>query len=654
MSFKRLKYNAWKNIEAQMKDTVSYYAKNDLSPFTLAVDSTHMTDFAIFDFPTMLRELRAAIEKDTEGKYFGKVELKTLEDAIKLYRCLDKIGTWEEKLKIMDVVISNKKVPVYLGGILNDISNADVMDLFVNYIDYINDITFYSPEVSNVFEKLVSLPPMNTDIVYEPYIDSTLTEYKTPQDWIHTVSMNSFRTYITDSMRRGMPKINSIIEELSADGVNELDSPYVNLRSFIDIISEYQFPIGYFMQEPAFNKIYRVKNDDYKHNPYHLVQTHHVNRRCIQDILCNIVDTLNCINDNKNACGSFSLKERIDMLNYYGIRFDVETTCIKLDTTNMKSRRLRGFSDITECKEMVTSSFQLLLDLRSIEGLLFASLSEDSNGNCSLQLLTQSAFLFLMKIYVKYALYVMEPHFAESISTYNFDVKTVALFPLLFECFRKFYKNQANIYRNLSYVIHPTDFANQFIQAYERSSGYDYEHNLQKISNVFSLLKTWFPLKKSTVVTNNTNSVSDYKLISQFIFFGCCEHRANKISGQMVIPKIDPSHTLLMLRTEIPSSEDLRNIAHIVNINTTACEIIRDTLYKITNNNIKFKNALYSMNSYLPACYVMPKSGGIWSPIAEPEIIPFLAYLSGIVVKNQKKDYDSPVVISEGNVNDPD
>lgn len=647
MSYKRVKYSPWENIKATMKEIVAKHAKYDRSPFTFFEGTSNIV---IFNFLPMLQELREEIKNDKYHKYFGKITLDRLDDVLNLYRCFEKMGTWDDKLKIMDTMINNKKVSVYLGGILADIT-PEIVDLFVNYLDEVESIAFQSYEVRSLFDKLTSLPPANLEIVYGAYIDSKETDYELPEEWIEAMVENKFKEFSVAAMKAAMPKINQIADEYYKEKSHmDDDSPIRNLRKVIDIMADRGFPIGYFMMEESFSKIYNIKDDDLKCNPYGLLKAYNVNMQCVYDIIENINDTIMCINENKTACGSFTLDERIRMLNYYGIRFKATDDSIEIDRGNMVSQKLDwGGNSISDYKWIVSNSFQLLLDIQSIQGLLFIALETNSEGKCALTELSQSAFLFLMKIYVKYSLYALEPHFMSALEPYPFDENSIALIPLLFECFRKYYR-LSNPFRNLSYVIHPVDLVHQFIKRYNRSKDYDMETSLKKISNTFSIKKSPIKLKESSVVKDNLTAIANYKLISSFLFFGCCEHKGSKLIDGVMFSNNFCYKTILKLH---PDDSELNNtrIDLSVDIEANACNVIMDTLSDITKSNIEFKNALFTMSSYISS-YTLKTEGGRAYPVPEPAVIAFLAYITGIQNFTPKKEYDHPVLIRESELID--
>lgn len=649
MSYKRSKYSPWENVKAAMKEIVVKYSKYDYTPFTFFGGNRNIV---IFRFPQMLQELREEIKNDKDHKYFGKITLDRIDDVLNLYRCFEKMGTWEDKLKIMDTTINNKKVSAYLGGILADIT-PEIIELFVNYLDEVESIAFQSYEVRSLFDKLTSLPPANFELVYGAYIDSKETDYELPEEWIGAMVESKFKEFSVAVMKAAMPKINQMVDEFYKEkSYMDDDSPIRNLRKVIDLMADRGFPIGYFMMEDSFSKIYGIKDNDLKCNPYGLLKAYNVNKQCAYDIIENINDTIMCINENKTACGSFTLEERIRMLNYYGIRFKATDDSIEIDRSNMVSQKLEfGGNNISDYKLIVSNSFQLLLDIQSIQGLLFIALETNSDGKCTLTELSQSSFLFLMKIYVKYALYALEPHFMSALEPYPFDENSIALIPLLFECFRKYYR-VSNPFRNLSYVIHPVDLVHQFIKRYNRSKDYDMETSLKKISNTFSLKKSPIKFKESSVVKDNLTAIADYKLISSFLFFGCCEHKGCKLVDGVIFSNNFCYKTIVKLHPDETELNDTR-LDDFVDIEANACDAIVDTLSDITKSNIDFKNALFSISSYT-LTYTFKTKGGQAYPVPEPALIAFLAYLAGIQNFTPKKDYDHPVVIRESELIEDD
>lgn len=714
MEFRRVKNTRWQNLKATIKNFVYDYVKAhkeqlengepiaddaylETNQSTLQLFTTDDSDtpaFGIISLNDVLMYLSIQLSLYENTKYYDncKMEDESYESAIHIGDSLSDLdlgivarlygdAIWNtatygiddgdelpkdfrDSMKICDVTLKGKKVPIYLGSLYDmiDAKNDWCSKLVINfYANIARHGYFVSEYMKQLVKVLMMIPYRDTQEVYWAYISESSNPKMLRVVTAH--NRDALQKFFMKTVLLINPDPNFIHTmfniEISEKVIDDPSRYYRYIRDFLNELSD----AGINMVELVAGKNYRQllqieKFVDRERNVYRLAGC--LSGSVISNLGRDVIEQLNefievsaerheLLEDNPS---DMLLTLQGSLLAHFGVTINsdisgYDPTIFSTLEVKMRAEDLKVDSNrhnIHMVASVMDCSTEVLTCLDAMEGLLLYSFKTDGDNGYLIDRLSLPAFMVFMKLYAHTACYTYTDIFKESVGAYKSDPEKEGLIPLLFESFCLYFRNNKNPFRYLSYVVDPALLMKFVVRRIELVSDTErYECDMRPICRIFDLARLANIRPYGQIFSNNEAVITNPNLIVQFLVSGSCKQMDPMYLKQFVFPPEPGAPRTRFLMRYITQEESKKRI-HSDNRNAfrndhmevhlEACETIADTILDNCRYWSQFQSALFHITELFPSNNVIAviNNGGISRTVnrnsTDPAAILFMDYLA--------------------------
>lgn len=714
MEFRRVKNTRWKNLKATIKNFVYDYVKahkeqlengepiaddayletNQSTLQLFTTDDSPTSAFGIISLNDVLMYLSIQLSLYENTKYYDdcKMEDESYESEIHIGDNLSDLdleivarlygdAIWNaaaygiddgdelpkdfrDSMKICDITLKGKKVPIYLGSLYDmiDSSNNWCSTLVINfYANIARHGHFASERIEQLVKVLMMIPYRDTQEVYWAYISesSNLKMLRL----VTTHNRDALQKFFTKTVLLINPDPNFIRTMFNTDIPDSvIDDPYSYYRKIRDFLNELS-DAGINMMELVAGANYRQllqieKFVDRERNVYRLAGC--LSGSVISNLGRDVIEQLNefitvsaerheLLEDNPS---NMLLSLQGSLLAHFGVTINsdisgYDPTIFSTLEAKMRAEDLKVESNrqnIHMVASIMDCSTEVLTCLDAMEGLLLSSFKTDGDNGYLIDRLSLPAFMVFMKLYAHTTCYTYTDTFKASVGAYISNPEKEVLIPLLFESFRLYFRNNKNPFRYLSYVVDPALLMKFVVRRIELVSDTErYECNLRPICGIFDISRLASIRTYGQICSNNNAAIANPNLIVQFLVSGSCKQMDPMYLKQFVFPPEPGAPRTRFLMRYITQEESKKHI-HSDNRNAfrndhmevhlEACETIADTILDNCRYWSQFQSALFHITELFPSNNVIAiiNSGDVSRTVnrnsIDPAAILFMDYLA--------------------------
>lgn len=680
MEFRRVKNTRWQNLKATIKNFVYDYVKahkeqlengepiaddayleTNQSTLQLFTDDSDTPAFGIISLNDVLMYLSIQLSLYENTKYYDncKMEDESYESEIHIGDSLSDLdlgivarlygdAIWNaavygiddgdelpkdfrDSMKICDVTLKGKKVPIYLGSLYDmiDAKNDWCSKLVINfYANIARHGYFVSEYMKQLVKVLMMIPYRDTQEAYWAYISESSNLKMLRLATSH--NRDALQKFFMKTVLLINPDPNFIHTmfdiEIPEQVINDPSRYYRYIRDFLNELSD----AGINMVELVAGKNYRQllqieKFVDRERNVYRLAGC--LSGSVISNLGRDVIEQLNefievsaerheLLEDNPSdmlltlqgsLLAHFGVTINSDISGYDPTIFSTLEAKMRAEDLKVESNRhnIHMVSSVMDC------STEVLTCLDAMEGLLLYSFKTDGDNGYLIDRLSLPAFMTFMKLYAHTACYTYTDIFKESVGAYKSDPEKEVLIPLLFESFRLYFRKNKNPFRYLSYVVDPALLMKFVVRRIELVSDTErYECNLRPICGIFDISRLASIRIYGQICSNNNAAIANPNLIVQFLVSGSCKQMDPMYLKNFVFPPEpgDPRTRFLM---RYITQEEAKKHAHSDNRNAfrndrmdvhlEACETIADTILDNCRYWSLFQSALFHITELFPS-----------------------------------------------------
>lgn len=717
MEFRRVKNTRWKNLKATIKNFVYDYIKVhkeqlengepiaddtylETNQSTLQLFTTDDSDtpaFGIISLNDVLMYLSIQLSLYENTKYYDdcRMEDESYESEIHIGDSLSDLdlgivarlygdAIWNaatygiddgdelpkdfrDSMKICDVTLKGKKIPIYLGSLYDmiDAKNDWCSKLVINF--YANTARhgyFVSEYMKQLVKVLMMIPYRDTQEVYWAYI----SESSNPKmlRLVTTHNRDALQKFFTKTVLLINPDPNFIHNmfniEIPEQVINDPSRYYRYIRDFLNELSD----VGINMVELVAGKNYRQllqieKFVDRERNVYRLAGC--LSGSVISNLGRDVIERLNefiavsaerheLLEDNPSnmlltrhgmqgsLLAHFGVTINSDISGYDPTIFSTLEEKMRAEDLKVESNRqnIHTVSSVMDC------STEVLTCLDAMEGLLLSSFKTDGDNGYLIDRLSLPAFMTFMKLYAHTACYTYTDIFKESVGAYKSDPEKEVLILLLFESFRLYFRNNKNPFRYLSYVVDPALLMKFVVRRIELVSDTErYEHDMRPICRIFDISRLANIRPYGQIFSNNEAAIANPNLIVQFLVSGSCKQMDPMYLKAFVFPPEPGAPRTRFLMRYITQEESKKHIRSDnrsafrndhMEVHLEACETIADTILDNCRYWSLFQSALFHITELFPSNNVIAviNDGGVSRTVTrnstDPAAILFMDYLA--------------------------
>jgi hypothetical protein len=676
MEFRRVKNTRWQNLKATIKNFVYDYVKThkeqlengepitddtylETNQSTLQLFTTDDSDspaFGIISLNDVLMYLSIQLSLYENTKYYDncKMEDESYESAIHIGDSLSDLdlgivarlygdAIWNaatygiddgdelpkdfrDSMKICDVTLKGKKVPIYLGSLYDmiDAKNDWCSKLVINfYANIARHGYFVSEYMTQLVKVLMMIPYRDTQEVYWAYISESSNLKMLRLATSH--NRDALQKFFMKTVLLINPDPNFIHTmfniEIPEQVIDDPSRYYRYIRDFLNALSD----AGINMVELVAGKNYRQllqieKFVDCERNVYRLAG-------CLSGSVISIL-------------AHFGVTINSDISGYDPTIFSTLEAKMRAEDLKVESNRqnIHTVASIMDC------STEVLTCLDAMEGLLLSSFKTDGDNGYLIDRLSLPAFMTFMKLYAHTACYTYTDTFKESVGAYKSDPEKEVLIPLLFESFRLYFRNNKNPFRYLSYVVDPALLMKFVVRRIELVSDTErYEHDMRPICRIFDIARLANIRPYGQIFSNNEAVIINPNLIVQFLVSGSCKQMDPMYLKAFVFPP-EPGAPRTRFLIRYITQEESRKHIHSDNrtafrndrmeVHLEACETIADTILDNCRYWSQFQSALFHITELFPSNNVIAviDNGNVARTVnrnsTDPAAILFMDYLA--------------------------
>nr|DAP54248.1 MAG TPA: hypothetical protein [Caudoviricetes sp.] len=679
MEFRRVKNTRWQNLKATIKNFVYDYVKThkeqlengepiaddtylETNQSTLQLFTTDDSDtpaFGIISLNDVLMYLSIQLSLYENTKYYDncKMEDESYESEIHIGDNLSDLdleivarlygdAIWNaaaygiddelpkdfrDSMKICDITLKGKKVPIYLGSLYDmiDGSNNWCSTLVINfYANIARHGHFASERIEQLVKVLMMIPYRDTQEVYWAYISesSNLKMLRL----VTTHNRDALQKFFTKTVLLINPDPNFIRTMFNTDIPDSvIDDPYSYYRKIRDFLNELS-DAGINMMELVAGANYRQllqieKFVDRERNVFRLAGC--LSGSVISNLGRDVIEQLNefitvsaerheLLEDNPS---NMLLSLQGSLLAHFGVTINsdisgYDPTIFSTLEEKMRAEDLKVESNrqnIHTVSSVMNCSTEVLTCLDAMEGLLLSSFKTDGDNGYLIDRLSLPAFMAFMKLYAHTACYTYTDTFKASVGAYNSDPEKEGLIPLLFESFRLYFRNNKNPFRYLSYVVDPALLMKFVVRRIELVSDTErYEHDMRPICRIFEISRLAIIRTYGQICSNNNAAIANPNLIVQFLVSGSCKQMDPMYLKNFVFPP-EPGAPRTRFLMRYITQEEAKKHNHSDNRNAfrndrmevhlEACETIADTILDNCRYWSLFQSALFHITELFPS-----------------------------------------------------
>ena len=684
MEFRRVKNTRWQNLKATIKNFVYDYVKThkeqlengepiaddvylETNQSTLQLFTTDDSDtpaFGIISLNDVLMYLSIQLSLYENTKYYDdcKMEDESYESEIHIGDSLSDLdlgivarlygdAIWNaatygiddgdelpkdfrDSMKICDVTLKDKKVPIYLGSLYDmvDAKNDWCSKLVINfYANIARHGYFVSEYMKQLVKVLMMIPYRDTQEVYWAYASErsnlkmlrlatshnrdalqkffmkTVLLINPDPNFIHTMFNIEIPEQVIDDPSRYYRYIRDFLNELSDVGINMVElvagknyRQLLQIEKFVDcernvyrlagclsgsVISNLGRDVIEQLNE--FIAVSAERHELLEDNPSNMLLTRHVMQGSL--------------------LAHFGITINSDISGYDPTIFSTLVEKMRAEDLKVESNRqnIHTVSSVMDC------STEVLTCLDAMEGLLLSSFKTDGDNGYLIDQLSLPAFMTFMKLYVHTACYTYTDTFKESVGAYNSDPEKEVLIPLLFESFRLYFRKNKNPFRYLSYVVDPALLMKFVVRRIELVSDTErYECDMRPICRIFDISRLANIRPYGQIFSNNEAAITNPNLIVQFLVSGSCKQMDPMYLKDFVFSPEPGAPRTKFLMSYI-TQEEAKKHAHSDNRNAfrndrmevhlEACETIADTILDNCRYWSSFQSALFHITELFPS-----------------------------------------------------
>ena len=681
MEFRRVKNTRWQNLKATIKNFVYDYAKthkeqlekgepiaddayletNQSTLQLFTTDDSLTPAFGIISLNDVLMYLSIQLSLYENTKYYDdcKMEDESYESEIHIGDSLSDLdlgivarlygdAIWNaatygiddgdelpkdfrDSMKICDVTLKGKKVPIYLGSLYdmidskNDWSSKLVINFYANIARHGYFVSEYMQQLVKV---LMMIPYRDTQEVYWAYISESSNLKMLRLATSH--NRDALQKFFMKTVLLINPDPNFIHTmfniEIPEEVINDPSRYYRYIRDFLNALSD----AGINMVELVAGKNYRQllqieKFVDCERNVYRLAGC--LSGSVISNLGRDVIEQLNefievsaerheLLEDNPS---DMLLTLQGSLLAHFGVTINSDisgydptifsTLEVKMRAEDLKVESNR--QNIHTVSSVMNCSMEVLTYLDAMEGLLLYSFKTDGDAGYLIDRLSLPAFMTFMKLYAHTACYTYTDIFKESVGAYKSDPEKEVLIPLLFESFRLYFRNNKNPFRYLSYVVDPALLMKFVVRRIELVSDTErYASDLRPICRIFDISRLANIRPYGQIFSNNEAVLTDPNLIVQFLVSGSCKQMDSMYMKHFVFPSEPGAPRTRFLMRYITQEESKKHIHSDdrnafrndrMEVHLEACETIADTILDNCRYWSLFQSALFHITELFPS-----------------------------------------------------
>lgn len=714
MECRRVKNTRWQNLKATIKNFVYDYVKAhkeqlengepiaddaylETNQSTLQLFTTDDSDtpaFGIISLNDVLMYLSIQLSLYENTKYYDncKMEDESYESAIHIGDSLSDLdlgivarlygdAIWNaatygiddgdelpkdfrESMKICDVTLKGKKVPIYLGSLYDmiDAKNDWCSKLVINfYANIARHGYFVSEYMKQLVKVLMMIPYRDTQEVYWAYISESSNPKMLRVVTAH--NRDALQKFFMKTVLLINPDPNFIHTmfniEIPEQVINDPSRYYRYIRNFLNELSD----AGINMVELVAGKNYRQllqieKFVDRERNVYRLAGC--LSGSVISNLGRDVIEQLNefievsaerheLLEDNPS---NILLTLQGSILAHFGVTINsdiggYDPTIFSTLEEKMRAEDLKVESNrqnIHTVSSVMNCSTEVLTCLDAMEGLLLSSFKTDGDNGYLIDRLSLPAFMTFMKLYAHTACYTYTDTFKVSVGAYESDPEKEVLIPLLFESFRLYFRKNKNPFRYLSYVVDPALLMKFVVRRIELVSDTErYECDMRPICRIFDISRLANIRPYGQIFSNNEAVITNPNLIVQFLVSGSCKQMDSMYLKAFVFPPEPGAPRTRFLMRYITQEEakkhihsDNRNAFRndYMEVHLEACETIADTILDNCRYWSLFQSALFHITELFPSNNVIAiiNKGDVSRTVnrnsIDPAAILFMDYLA--------------------------
>lgn len=681
MEFRRVKNTRWQNLKVTIKNFVYDYVKThkeqlengepitddtylETNQSTLQLFTTDDSDspaFGIISLNDVLMYLSIQLSLYENTKYYDncKMEDESYESEIHIGDNLSDLdleivarlygdAIWNavaygiddedeipkdfrDSMKICDITLKGKKVPIYLGSLYDMIDGRNnwCSTLVINfYANIARHGHFASERIEQLVKVLTMIPYRDTQEVYWAYISesSNLKMLRL----VTTHNRDALQKFFTKTVLLINPDPNFIRTMFNTDIPDSvIDDPYSYYRKIRDFLNELS-DAGINMMELVAGANYRQllqieKFVDRERNVFRLAGC--LSGSVISNLGRDVIEQLNefitvsaerheLLEDNPSnmllslqgsLLAHFGVTINSDISGYDPTIFSTLGEKMRAEDLKVESNRqnIHTVSSVMDC------STEVLTCLDAMEGLLLSSFKTDGDNGYLIDRLSLPAFMAFMKLYAHTACYTYTDTFKASVGAYISNPEKEVLIPLLFESFRLYFRNNKNPFRYLSYVVDPVLLMKFVVRRIELVSDTErYECNLRPICGIFDISRLASIHTYGQICSNNNAAIANPNLIVQFLVSGSCKQMDPMYLKNFVFPP-EPGAPRTRFLMRYITQEEAKKHNHSDNRNAfrndrmevhlEACETIADTILDNCRYWSLFQSALFHITELFPS-----------------------------------------------------
>lgn len=683
MEFRRVKNTRWQNLKATIKNFVYDYVKahkeqlengepiaddayleTNQSTLQLFTDDSDTPAFGIISLNDVLMYLSIQLSLYENTKYYDdcKMEDEYYESAIHIGDSLSDLdleivarlygdAIWNaatygiddgdelpkdfrDSMKICDVTLKDKKVPIYLGSLYDmvDAKNDWCSKLVINfYANIARHGYFVSEYMAQLVKVLMMIPYRDTQEVYWAYISESSNLKMLRLATTH--NRDALQKFFMKTVLLINPDPNFIHTmfniEIPEQVIDDPSRYYRYIRDFLNALSD----AGINMVELVAGKNYRQllqieKFVDCERNVYRLAGC--LSGSVINNLGRDVIEQLNefiavsaerheLLEDNPSnmlltrhvmqgsLLAHFGVTINSDISGYDPTVFSTLEEKMRAEDLKVESNRqnIHMVSSVMDC------STEVLTCLDAMEGLLLSSFKTDGDNGYLIDRLSLPAFMTFMKLYAHTACYTYTDTFKKSVGAYNSDPEKEVLIPLLFESFRLYFRKNKNPFRYLSYVVDPALLMKFVVRRIELVSDTErYECDMRPICRIFDISRLANIRPYGQIFSNNEAAITNPNLIVQFLVSGSCKQMDPMYLKNFVFPP-EPGAPRTRFLMRYITQEEAKKHNHSDNRNAfrndrmevhpEACETIADTILDNCKYWSLFQSALFHITELFPS-----------------------------------------------------
>lgn len=714
MEFRRVKNTRWQNLKATIKNFVYDYVKahkeqlengepiaddeyletNQSTLKLFTTDDLATPAFGIISLNDVLMYLSIQLSLYENTKYYDdcKMEDEFYESAIHIGDSLSDLdlgivarlygdAIWNaathgiddgdelpkdfrESMKICDVTLKGKKVPIYLGSLYdminanNDWSSKLVINFYANiarrgyfvseYMEQLVKVLMmipcrdarevywaYASERSNL--KMLRLATSHNRDALQKFFMKTVLLINPDPNFIHTMFNIEIPEQVIDDPSRYYHYIRDFLNELSDAGINMVElvagknyRQLLQIEKFVDC-ERNVYRLAGCLSGSVISNLGRDVIEQ-------LNEFITVSAECHEPLADNPSNML--MNLQGSLLAHFGVTINSDISGYDPTIFSTLEAKMRAEDLKVESNRqnIHTVSSVMDC------STEVLTCLDAMEGLLLSSFKTDGDNGYLIDRLSLPAFMTFMKLYAHTACYTYTDTFKESVGAYISDPEKEVLIPLLFESFRLYFRNNKNPFRYLSYVVDPALLMKFVVRRIELVSDTErYEHDMRPICRIFDIARLANIRPYGQIFSNNEAVIINPNLIVQFLVSGSCKQMDPMYLKAFVFPPEPGAPRTRFLMRYITQEESRKHI-HSDNrtafrndrmeVHLEACETITDTILDNCRYWSQFQSALFHITELFPSNNVIAviDNGNVTRTVnrnsTDPAAILFMDYLA--------------------------